>query len=215
VELCLPERLYPKITFQITSLYSKNLLIICHTNAGITSDHYITHVQNHANANRWHCLNDQLKTNEFFAEAVDDRNKYGRSKYTHYMLGFTKIQDSAQDKRAATETTTKVSKGTDSGGKSSKGNNFTDSGSKKNGSNGNASKDNNSTDATPKSHPRTTDRSSQTSDMGNATLTTSLFPIGGGDEAFETLTRNIKLDFNVGVRDHIPIEVRLALPGGR
>lgn len=47
------------------------------------------------------------------------------------------------------------------------------------------------------------------------TLSTSLFPIGGGDKAFETLTQDIKLDFNVGARDHIPIQVYLTLPDGR
>ena len=202
----------------VTARYRLDVLV-SHAGLGVKVGHYICHVRNHADPTRWHCLNDQVTTNERFAEAVGDQRSRTQL-FTPYLLGFTRIHPSADDKQSADGRTARGLHDVTSGNDGPQRSDSKNGGSKRNGtsdgdSKRNGLKDDESSRGTPKSPTVDSSRTDQVHQGKLATFTASLFPIGGGDRPFHTVTQQIRLDFDIGKRSTIPIEVTLDLPHGR
>ena len=173
----------------------------------LNTGHYITHARLSGSDGGWCCIDDTNVTVSSFEDAVNHSKKFRKWAFTPVILAYTKIHDSIQA-NAFTHGTTKKSptpassKGGVSKGDVSKGDGFKDDDSKL---------------TAPKSSTEKAGLPSQTPQTRLTTFTASLLPVGGSsrDKPFFTMAQDIKLDFNVGARDTVPIQAGLTFSDGR
>jgi hypothetical protein len=168
----------------------------------LNTGHYITHARLSGSDRGWCCMNDTNVTVSSFADAVNHSKKFRKWAFTPVILAYTKVHDSAQVNAFTYATTKKSSTGASSKGGVSK---------------GDVSKSDDSKLTALKSSTERDGLPSQTPQTGLATFTASLLPVGGSshDKPFFIVTQDIKLDFNVGARDTVPIQAALTFSGGR
>jgi hypothetical protein len=173
----------------------------------LNTGHYVTHVRLSGSGRGWRCIDDANVSISSFEDAVGHRKKFQKWTFTPVILAYTKIHDSVPATMFPYGTTKNGSTGASSKGNVSNGND----------SRGDGIEDDDFKRTAPKSSIANAALSSHTPQTGLATFTASLLPIGGTsrNKPFFTVTHGIKLDFNVGVRDAVPIQAVLTLSDGR
>jgi hypothetical protein len=159
----------------------------------LNTGHYITHARLSDSDRGWCCIDDTKVTVSSFEDTVNHSKKFRKWAFTPVILAYTKVHDSVT-KKSSTYPSSK--------GNVSKGDGFKDDDSKL---------------TAPKSSTEKAGLPSQTPQAGLTTFTASLLPVGGNsrDKPFFIVTQDIKLGFNVGARDTVPIQAALTFLDGR
>jgi hypothetical protein len=170
----------------------------------LNTGHYVTHVRLSGSDRGWCCLDNANVSVSSFEDAVNHSKKFRKWNFTPVILAYTKVHGSVQANVFTYGTTKKSSTGASSKGDASKGDV----------SKVDSFKNDDSKLTAPKSSSKNANPPSQTPQTA---FTASLLPVGGSlrDRPFFTMTQDIKLNFNVGTRDTIPIQATLTLSDGR